>query len=61
MLDGLLMSPCDSQVPSVLGSHRTARDLHAELFIHSFFAFTGGILGALFNALNYWLTMFRIR
>lgn len=25
------------------------------------FAFAGGILGALFNALNYWLTMFRIR
>lgn len=23
--------------------------------------FAGGILGALFNALNYWLTMFRIR
>lgn len=27
----------------------------------SFFVFAGGILGALFNALNYWLTMFRIR
>lgn len=27
----------------------------------SSFVFTGGILGALFNALNYWLTMFRIR
>uniref|UniRef100_A0A8C3LI79 Chloride channel protein n=1 Tax=Chrysolophus pictus TaxID=9089 RepID=A0A8C3LI79_CHRPC len=25
------------------------------------FPLTGGILGALFNALNYWLTMFRIR
>ena len=25
------------------------------------FHFPGGILGAVFNALNYWLTMFRIR
>lgn len=25
------------------------------------FLFPGGILGAVFNALNYWLTMFRIR
>lgn len=25
------------------------------------FPLAGGILGALFNALNYWLTMFRIR
>uniref|UniRef100_A0A803XYX2 Chloride channel protein n=1 Tax=Meleagris gallopavo TaxID=9103 RepID=A0A803XYX2_MELGA len=28
---------------------------------HRFFCWGSGILGALFNALNYWLTMFRIR
>lgn len=32
--------------------------LPAELFLSHI---PGGILGALFNALNYWLTMFRIR
>ncbi|NXP37868.1 CLCN7 protein, partial [Leiothrix lutea] len=32
-----------------------------EIPIFIFMGVVGGILGALFNALNYWLTMFRIR
>lgn len=53
----LLSSPVLSSSLCCLGSlHHSSESLTFGSFL-----VTGGVLGAVFNALNYWLTMFRIR
>lgn len=56
-LHPLLSSPVLSSSLCCLGSLRHS----SESLTCSSFLVTGGVLGAVFNALNYWLTMFRIR
>uniref|UniRef100_A0A3Q3G948 Chloride channel protein n=1 Tax=Labrus bergylta TaxID=56723 RepID=A0A3Q3G948_9LABR len=51
-------NPGDLSNPGLINFGRFETDI-INLFV--FLSFSGGLLGALFNVLNYWLTIFRIR